>query len=291
MAGINKEIWLPELMEGFYADDMFLSEARDMSAFVENDKINLAEAGVNPAVLVNNTTYPIAVSQRGDTPISLELDTYDTENTLIRNIETAELSYDKRSSVLFGHRQSLRMTYMEKAIHAYAPSTNTADTPVIKTTGASDGNGKKKITFEDILNLETAYDEAEIPTEGRILVLSTAHKNHLKAEDMKLYKEIFNGGTKEFGGFKFYTLARKRMPRFDVTTGGKIAYGAAPTANDTICSVAFHKDEVMKSQGTLDMFAKMKDPEQRGDIYGFQMRGLAMPIRAKGIGAIYSDNI
>jgi len=43
-AGLNKEIWLPDLMEGFSADDSFISELRDMSAFVTNDVINFAEA-------------------------------------------------------------------------------------------------------------------------------------------------------------------------------------------------------------------------------------------------------
>lgn len=287
-AGLNKEIWLPDLMEGFYGDDMFLKEARDMSAFVENDVIHLAEAGVNPNVLINNSTYPIPVAQRNDTPISLTLDTYDTENTLIRNIEIAELSYDKRTSVLYGHRMSLRMKYMEKAIHAFAPSSNGNYTPVLQTSGADDGTGHKMLTFQDILDLETAFDDAEVGAEGRILVLSTKHKNHLRKQDLTLYKTIFSNES-TYGGFKIYTLATKRMPVYNKATGVKVAYGAAPApTTDTICSVAFQKNEVMRCQGTVDMFAKLKDPEERGDVYGFQMRGLAMPIRNKGIGAVYS---
>ena len=290
MAGLNKEIWLPEIKEDFYADDMFLSEARDMSAFVQNDKINLAEAGVNPNVLINNTTYPVPVAQRGDTPLSLELDTYDTENTLVRNSEQAELSYDKRTSILFGHRQALRMKFMEKAIHAYAPASDGEFTPVIAASGGDDSSGVKELTFEDILDLENRFDEAELPSEGRVLVLSTRHKSQLKKQDLKLYKAIFNVGA-DFGGFKIYSLARKRMPLFNRTNGSKVAFGAASSATDTIGSIAFHKDEVMRSQGTLDMFADLKNPKERGDILGFQMRGLALPIRGKGVGAIYSPAV
>ena len=44
----------------------------------------------------------------------------------------------------------------------------------------------------------------------------------------------------------------------------------------------------MRAMGTVDMFAKEKDPEIRGDIIGFQMRALALPIRNKAIGAIYT---
>lgn len=291
MAGLNKEIWLPEILEGFYADDMFLTEARDMSAFAENDKINLAEAGVNPDVLVNNTNYPLGIQERADVPIALELDYYDTENTVIRNAEKAELSYDKRQSVLFGHRQALKMTMMQKAIHAYAPDSDDTYTPVIVTTGADDGNGNKKLTFQDILNLAAKFDEAEIPSEGRILVLNANHKSHLLAEDLKQYKDAFEGDKAMFGGFKLYTLAEKRMPVYDKVTGVKAAYGAAPTANDTNCSVAFQKDEVMRATGTSDLFFREMDPEARGDIFGIQQRFLALPIRGKGIGAIYSPAV
>lgn len=290
MAGLNKEVWLPEILEGFYADDSFLSEARNMDAFVENNKINLAEAGVNPDVLVNNTTYPIGAAERSDVPIELPLDYYDTENTIIRNARKVELSYDKRTSVIYGHKQALKMGVMEKAIHAYAPDQNGTFTPVIATTGATQG-GFKAITFDDILDLEAAFDEAEVPAEGRVLVLNAKHKTQLRKADLKLYKEVFSGSQGSFAGFKIYTLASKRMPVYNKSTGEKAAYGAvAAPSTDTICSVAFHKDEVMRSTGEAEMFATEKSPTERGDLIGFQMRALCLPIRGKGIGAIYSAN-
>lgn len=288
--GLNKEIWLPDLMEGFYADDMFLSECRDMSAFVDNDVINLAEAGVNPDVLINNSSYPIATAQRSDAPLTLSLDTYDTENTLIRAIETAELAYDKRSSIVYGHRQSLKMKFMEYAAFRIAPSTNGTYTPIITTTGTDNGSGNKRLTFADVLNLSKAFDEAEIPAEGRILVLSVQHRTDLQNEDRSLYNQLLKD--KQLYGFKLYSLASKRLPRYNKTNGAKVAWAAAAApSTDVYASIAFHKDEVMRAQGTVDMFAKEKDPEQRGDVIGFQMRGLSMPIRNKGIAAIYSPAV
>jgi hypothetical protein len=288
MAGLSKEIWLPELMEGFYGDDSFLSEARDMSAFVENDTINLADAGVNPDVLINNTTFPIGITERADIPLALELDLYDTKNTLLRNAEKAELAYDKRSSVLYGHRQALKMKFMEKAIHAYAPDTDGEFTPILTTTGAANADGFKSLTFEDILTLEGAFDDAEIPSEGRILVLNSKHKSELRKADLKLYTSVFSSEN-TYGGFKIYPLSSKRMPVYNKTLGTKAVFGAvaAPTT-DTICSVAFQKDEVMRAQGSVDMFERMKDPEARADVLGFQMRGLTSTIRGRGIAAIYA---
>ena len=63
---------------------------------------------------------------------------------------------------------------------------------------------------------------------------------------------------------------------------------AAAAGTDAVASIAFHKDEVMRAQGSQDLFLREKDPETRSDIMGFQMRGLSVPIRNKGIAAIYS---
>ena len=44
----------------------------------------------------------------------------------------------------------------------------------------------------------------------------------------------------------------------------------------------------MRAQGTPDMFERLKDPEARGDVIGFQVRGLASSIRGRGMAAIYA---
>ena len=44
----------------------------------------------------------------------------------------------------------------------------------------------------------------------------------------------------------------------------------------------------MRALGTFDMFERLKDPEQKGDIINFQMRGIALPKRNKMIASIYS---
>lgn len=286
-AGLNKEIWLPEILEGFYADWMFVTEMRDLSAFVENNTINLAEAGVNPAVFVNNTAYPIPFAQRADVPIALPLDTYDTENTLIRSIETAELSYDKRASVIYGHKQSLQMTFLQKAAFICAPSTNSTFTPLLATTGAANAEtGLKRMSFKDVLKLKKRFDNAEIPADGRILVLSAQHQEDLEAEDVDRFNRVMDKGV--LCGFKLYFLADQRLPRYNKTTGVKYGYATANDGNQSYASIAFHKMECGRAQGDIDLFLREKDPELRGDMFGMQQRALTTSIRNKGIAAIYS---
>lgn len=285
-AKLTKEIWLADLMEKFYPKTSFLSAASNMDQFVENDKINLAEAGVDPDVLINNTSYPVAFAERTDTPYELVLDVYDTEGTVLRNAERIELAYDKRMSVLNGHKNALLQKLAQKAAHAYAPDETGDTTPVLATTGDSTSGAIMPLRFADIIDLKSLYDDMDAP-EDRVLVLNPRHENDLIKQDLELMKAIYSGTVDKLFGFKLYVYSK--TPRFNRSTGKKVAFGAAaaPTT-DTISSFAFVGSEVMKCQGTFKMFERLNDPEQKGDIINFQMRALALPKRNKYMGAIYS---
>ena len=79
-----------------------------MTPMVEYNKINLAEAGVAPDVLVDNKDYPVPTMSRTDTPLELTLHTFDTKNTVVRNVEEMETAYAKMESVVRQHRNTLQ---------------------------------------------------------------------------------------------------------------------------------------------------------------------------------------
>lgn len=281
-----KEVWLDQLMKNFYPQTSFLNFAVDFSAFVEYDKLNMAEVGVDPEVLINNTTYPISVQGRTDTPISIELDLYETVNTLVREPEAVELSYDKLESVIYGHRQSLQTKAGMKAAHAFTPTKDTRDTPVIVTTGDVN-DGFKRLVPENILKLKRRFDELDINPENRNLVLHPAHLEDLILYDLKAFKDLTewkDGNPSRFAGFNI--LQFTKTPVFNSDTMQKKAFGSVADNKDTYCSFAFCSDEVMKVDGDVKMYIKEHDPEQRATIIGFDKRFIAMPIRNKGIGAI-----
>ncbi|HML64651.1 MAG TPA: hypothetical protein PKC55_07470 [Dysgonomonas sp.] len=168
------------------------------------------------------------------------------------------------------------------AAYQIAPNSHTSTTPVLKTTGAAKADGTKALTFDDILDLQTAFDDADLPQDGRIILLSPTHKADLKKEDKKLYKEIMQ--EKEVYGFKIYTFTRN--PKYNPADGTKQPYGAA-TGN--VSSIAFIKSEVMRAMGDVKGEPEYHWALYRGWILGFQMRFVAMPFRAYGIAAIYSD--
>ena len=290
MADLRKEVWVKQLLEKFYPDSSFLKYVKDFSALVDNHAINLADAGLDPKVLINNTAYPIVTVKRDDTPIRIELDVFETENTLVRYPEVIEYAYDQLESVLMGHRNVLRMTTAAKAAHAYAPYEDTPFTPVIQTSGDVSGT-RKRLTIEDILLLKERFDNQDIPLEDRFLVLHPSHITDLVLLDTKSFKDIgdiVNGEPKRLAGF--YILQTSKTAFYD-NAGKKTSFGSIPSTTDNFSSFAFQSGEVMKADGNVKMFKTVDDPKERATIVGFEKRFIALPLRDKGIGAIVSANV
>ena len=174
MSTLNKEVWVRQLVKNFYPNSSFLNYVKDFSSLVDNNAINMAEVGVDPEVLVNNTT---------------QLDLFETENTLVRRPEVIEYSYDQLESVLMGHRSQLRAKTAEKAAHAFAPAEDGEYTPVISTTGDTSGK-RKRLSVEDILSLKERFDDVNIPFEDRYLVLKHKHVSDLILFDIKAFKDL-----------------------------------------------------------------------------------------------------
>lgn len=291
-SGVNKEIWIDTIMEGFYPTADWLNGVVDMSAFVENNTINLADAGVDPNVLINNTSFPIAVAARTDAAIAIALETLDSENTVVRNVEEMEAAYDKRSSVTRQHQSAIYSKARQRAIFNYAPAGDSTYTPVFAASGGTDAETTyKKLALADMTKMSKKFNAFDAPEIGRVAVLTPQHLQNILDENITLYNQYVNlpeGKPLRFAGWDIYSFSKN--PVFNKTTLAKKAWGAAaaPTT-DSMASVFFCKSEVMKADGTWDMFLTEKDPLQRGDIIGFQKRFIATSIRSKAVGAIVSS--
>lgn len=276
---IEKQIWVSMLMEGFYPDRSFLTRSVDMTPMVEYNKINLAEAGVAPDVLVDNTDYPVGTMSRTDTPIELPLHTFDTKNTVVRNVEEMETSYAKMDSVVRQHRSTLLAKTAAYAANNWAPAKNGELHPVKAT--AQSG----KISFEDILRMDAWFRSKDVDPATLVAVLNPYHLADLQLEDMKLYKAMLESN--RIFGFSLYTFSQ--LPYYTAASGEKVAFGtSASEGTDTQCSLFYSDQEVMRADGDIEVFAKYKDPGERGDVIGFQKRFTALSIRGKYHAAIYN---
>ncbi len=278
--GLAPEVWLPLVKEDFYPSNSFLNGATDMSPLVDNDKINFAEAGADPTVMKNNTVYPIPVNVAGDTPKAIELDYYDTDSSLVRNAVAIELNYDQSKLYADKHKKALLKRFGLDAAYAYAPTAHNSGTnnAVLKL-GANDS------VIDAIIDLQALYNAWDEDGSNRHLVLDPTHLAQIAKEDKVLYKSIMAEAGKEYYGFRIWTYSKN--PLYLEANSTKAAFGAAYNAELHLkSSFAFLGNEVMKAQGTFMMFSKLKDPDQKGDIFNFQMRGLVSSLRGRYAGAI-----
>ncbi len=274
------EIWTSDVKDNFFPDTSFMSEPSDFSYAVNADAINMAEAGADPSVLKNNTTYPVSTADAGDTPIRKVLDYYDTTTTVVRNAIAVELNYNQRQLYTAKHKRVLLQKISNDGAYAYAPLQAATLNPVLDATGDS-----ASVILDRIIELQTAYNNMDAPTDGRILVMHPNHISIVAKEDKTLFKSFEATPGKMLFGFKVYQYTAS--PLYVKSTGVKAAQGVA--FNGSIharCSFSFLKDETMKAMGTLTMFSLMNDPALKGDSFNFQQRAYVDKIRNRYAGAI-----
>ena len=253
-AGVYKEIWTGELVKALRGllEGTWLDGIPDSSSLVNNDIIHLVEVGVDPEVLINNTTYPIPLQALDDADIAIELDKFQTKVTPITDDELYAISYDKMSRVKESHSNAINDAKFAKAAHALCPTENTDTTPVLVTTGERDADtGRLRLVPGDIVRLKAALDKLRVPADKRRLVLCSDHVNDLLMADQK-FKEQYNlnqtdGRIGRLYGFDIYEFGN--TPLYTVA-GKKKAVGALAEAGEFQCSFAFYVPRVFKATGS-----------------------------------------
>lgn len=293
MEGVFTEVWTGELVKKLNAglQATFLNGIPDYSTNVNNEVIHLVDVGGDPDVLVNNTTYPIPIQDLEDGDIAIGLDKFQTKATRVTDDELYAISYDKFGSVVERHRESIVTVKYKKFAHALAPYSHTAKTPVIQTSGETDtATGRKKITPKDIIALKRAFDNMEVPEDGRVLVLCPDHVNDLLELDQSFKDKYYNytsGKLMNMYGFEVYTFVN--APYFN-KNGVKLAYNAVPTATDHKGSFAFYRPRMFRAQGSTKMYYSeaATNPQTQENLVNFRNYDIVLPKKMEAIGAIYS---
>jgi hypothetical protein len=280
-----KQIFTSIILGLFYPEGAWLNELTSMDHMVEYNAINLAQVGADPEIVQDNTNWPLTPSQRTDSGIILQLATFDTMPTHVTNVEEMETAYNKAESVVRQHADSLRTKAALSAAYNIAPASNDPNHPILLTTGGEKGDGTRALLYKDVLKLRTAFNKANFPQEGRILVLSPEHEEDLLKDDIDRYNQVMTTG--KLAGFKVYTF--NGNPTYDVSASvaTKNAYGEVAGNPSSIAGV---KGEVMRAMGTIEGEPEKRWADYRGWLLGFQMRFVAMPFRNKGIAALVSNN-
>lgn len=285
-AGVYKEIWTGELVKSLRGglQGTWLDGIPDNSSIVNNDDIHLVDVGVDPDVLVNNTTYPIPLQALEDKDISITLDKFQSKVTPITDDELHACSYDRIARVKESHANAINDAKFGRAAHALCAQKDTAKTPVLATAGARDEvTGRLKMTMADVIAMKSAMDKLGVPAEKRRLVLCTDHVNDL-LETVQSFREQYNinrqdGTVGRLFGFDVYEYGRT-----PVYTTGKVkkALAATAEAGEFRCSFAFYVPRVFKATGSTKMYYSeaVTDPEYQRNKISFTHRFVCMPKKA-----------
>jgi len=297
VGSVYAEIWTGELVGQLNVDEngTFLDGIDSYDQYVGNNVIHLVEAGIEPDVLLNNTTYPIPLQQLDDTDISISLDKFQTKVTPITDDELYAISYDKIKTVKTKHGNAITRKKLNKAIHAFAPQSNTVKTPVIFTSGSDmdEATGRVRLTTKDIVEMKKRFDILEIPAEGRRLVLCPDHVNDLLLNDQKFKDQYYNYTTGQIAklyGFEIYEYTS--CPTFTVA-GVKKSLGAIAGEGEFQASVAMYIPYMFKAKGGTKVYwaPAENDPEYQRNKINFRHMFIALPKIQKAIGAIASKYV
>ena len=289
------ELWERELIQALRVTGReWMSKIRDHSQWVGNNVIHLHEIGADPDVLIDNTTYPIASAQRTDDEIPISLHKYDTTNTIITDDELYGLPYDKEGSTVRQHREKLEGEMAEHGLHKMCAAGDTADTPVLETTGANNGAGRNRLIREDLVNFKKRCDDLKLPKAGRSLVLCGDHANDLILVDDAFRDRYHNTESGKILGrlYGFDIYEDVYNPVFDAAVAKK-AYGAAAAGTDKNASTFFLNERMARARGTVKAYKKIaaEDPDYRQSKLGYRVYGVMINKTLKGTGAIVSGTI
>lgn len=289
---LNKEIWIDSIVGNLFADDSFLARAVNHSAFVENKTVHVPNAGSAPTVTKNRSTFPATAGARTDYDLSYSLGEFSTAPFYITNVEETELSYDKRESIVSACREALKNAVATDILKSWLPASGFAK---VATTGpnvaahlASQTGNRKAVTLTDILAVKKEMDKANVPQDGRCLLL-----------DYEMYAELLAAlTTSQANAFLASADAAKgivgRIYGFDVYECAEVLRAVAagtslqttPAATDQAAGLAWHPSCVSVAQGEAQLFEREKDPLYYGDVVSALVRAGGSYIRNDKSGVV-----
>jgi hypothetical protein len=277
---LQKEVWIAGIQENPIPDDSLVFASTDKSEYVENNKLHLAEAGIEPSVHENyfagsETDLPLATIT--DIPNEVVLNTYSTDRTRHRDLQEVELQYNKRASVTNRHKVALAKNMGVRAAFSWAPATSDTYNKIITV-----GGGK---FIDSIIDLQAFYNALDM-YDNLHICLTAEHMAAIKKEDKVLYKEVLN--TKEMYGFKVHRYNKNALY---TVAGVKKPFGTVKAVDDKVCSFTWCSDETFRCFGDTEMYETLRSAASQADEISFAQRALVGNIRAtnpKYLGAILS---
>lgn len=298
------DVWLDRVINNLTTADQapFLDGIAEMDVDVsqmgegtatESNVIHVPTSEFAPDILINNSTYPLALQAYTDDQVLIQLDKYQTKVVTLTDDQVLGASYDRIDNATRKTVEKLTSEKYAKAIHAIAPSATGTNTPVITATGGATAEaapgGRLRLVYEDLVSLKDAFDAIDAPAEGRRLVLNSLHYNDLLRDRKNFGDQLVNYKTGDtapmIAGFEIFQYIN--MPYF-TSANVKKAYGSVAIGTDKRASVAFVMENIAKKTGNTKQYftAAADNPTTQTNQLAYRHYFIATPFQSKWIGAI-----
>ena len=299
LMAIQREIWLEDIVANLFKSNPHLNYAVNADQFVLQGKVvHIPNAGSKPSVTRNRDSLPATVVQRTDVDITFNLDEFTTAPMLITNADDAELSYDKRQSVIGEHSDALAELIGDWFFYYWAP---TASTQMVRTSGASTpahvGTGvRKAVTLQDILDIQTKMNSNSVPAKDRYAVLDSQLYAQLQKDmtatqyrDFTQHQNVAEGVLGKLYGFTILDPRATVLRYSNAATPVPYEPGSDSTADTDFAGGLFwQRNSVIRALGMTDFYEDTGNPTYYGDIYSALVRAGGRKRRndAKGVVAL-----
>lgn len=324
---LQQEIWSKDIQELLYPDNSILMKTTDASQFLHYHTVHLPQAGANGAVTKNLALNGSLAGtyQRTDTVIQYTIDSYAVQPVIISDLETYQVSYDKRKSILYNAAKNLQTVQTDTFLYEIAPVSATTFTTgplsgnslAFNYTGATATGTRRQVTFQDVTNLKGILDKQNVPQTERVLIApSDIYNNELLQLPNVLNMYQFasaglnqavapTGSVAKVMGFDIF----ERPATVIYTAPGtgqtastlvSLVQGLAGTSqpvtvNATDCwgILAWHPDFVTFAKGEVEVFYTENYAPAYGSVISFLVWAGGSELRqdGKGIAVIVQNNV
>lgn len=302
---IEREIWVQDIAENLYPDNEAYKNSVDDSADMDGKTVHISVAGSKPNTERDRASLPAPITKRVDTPDSYNIIEYTTDPVLIQDTEEVELSYNKRSSVLFDHMETLKTSMADDIYQIWSTNLQTnqvlttgANRPALK---AGQTGTRKRLGRGDIEQIAYIMDAMDVPDDGnRILLLDAGlYLDATLIDDYVTLDKIgranlVDGQIGEIMNFRIFK--RSNVVAYTSAREKKVV-GLPYEATDRVGGLAWHPSFVRRAEGGVDnggikVFANEDKAEYYGSIFSALARFGGIPrygATFKGIVNIIED--
>lgn len=281
---LQVDIWQRDIQEAFYADIPFLAYGTNVSSFVlEGKVVHIPQAAhIDIGVVQGRDTFPATAQRRTDTDITYTLSSFSTDPFHLPHAESAELSYDKRASLLTHIQKALMDKVSTEILHRWAKGLSGAS--VLRTSGDSVGatapsatGHRKRFTEADLARAMTLIlNQTKGTAKDMVALVPYNIIGQLIPTESVGLAQTFLTDEERRTGFVARMQNCLILPTYSrliaQEDGTLKAIDAAAATTDHEVILCWAKPFVEYALGNVRMFESTADPLYYGDVFSFEVR-------------------